>query len=799
MFASKDLFAARGGYRVTKSLRFRSSASAYLSRTPGSAGNRTTWTWSAWVKQGTISANLCLFAAQDAAGSAAAIYTNIQFVSGNLGVYRWNGSTYDLSVLTNAVYRDPSAWMHICISVDTTQATASNRTRIYINGVETAYNSPTYPAQNFQTDINATTRHAVCALVRVSPNNYSGYFDGYLAEVNFIDGQALDATSFGQTDNNGVWQPKAYTGTYGTNGFYLKFADASGATATTIGKDSSPNGNNWAPNNISVASGVTYDSMLDSPTNFDDGGNGVGNYAVLNPLIASSNTFSQGNLVATMSSVTNAKFVSTMGVTSGKWYMEFAVSSWANCPIGITSTTVPQAYLANADASTSVAFWPGSSGTSLYINAVSQTFSGSSTTWAGTDIAGLALDADSGTIALYKNGTLVGSAVSYTSYWTGLTYFAGGNYIGGLIYYANFGQRPFAYTPPSGFRALNTQNLTTPTIMNGAAYMDATIYTGNGSSSRTFTGELFSPDLVWIKGRSGATDHALYDAVRGVQLQLESNNTGAETTESTGLTAFTADGFTIGSLAQINTNAATYVAWLWDAASSDTTNTSGSVTSVVRANVTAGFSVARINAPGASTFTFGHGLNAVPKMVIVKSRTSVTSWLVYHASATTTSQYLVLNSTAAIASVANIWGTSSPTSTLMGGNGSQWGAGSDNYIAYCFADVAGYSAFGSYTGNGSTDGPFVYLGFRPRWLMVKNTSTAATDWFIVDSSINTYNVVSNLLVPNTNGAEIGSLTICDFTSNGVKFRDTNSSRNASGSIYIYAAFAENPFKISRAR
>lgn len=341
---------------------------------------------------------------------------------------------------------------------------------------------------------------------------------------------------------------------------------------------------------------------------------------------------------------------------------------------------------------------------------------------------------------------------------------------------------------------------TTYAIPDGRTVMAATLYTGTGATqtiNNSANGVSFQPDLVWVKGRSGATDHAWYDAVRGVQKQLESNTTTAETTETTGLTAFGTTGFTIGALAQMNTNAATYVAWQWNAGGTTVTNTSGSISAQVRANATAGFSVVGYTGTGANA-TVGHGLGVAPSMIITKVRsTSGADWSVYHASVGNTKS-LFLNTTAAPSTSVNFWNNTSPTSTVfsVGISGGTNNSG-NTMIAYCFAAVAGYSAFGSYTGNGSADGPFVYLGFRPRFVMWKRTDAVA-NWFLMDSSRTPANPVNLELYADQTNAEV-TFTDCDFLSNGFKLRTSDSSRNASGGTYIYAAFGENPFKFSNAR
>ena len=297
---------------------------------------------------------------------------------------------------------------------------------------------------------------------------------------------------------------------------------------------------------------------------------------------------------------------------------------------------------------------------------------------------------------------------------------------------------------------------------------------------------------MWIKERNGAADHGLYDAVRGVQKQLESNTTDAETTETTGLTAFNTDGFTVGALAQLNTNTDTYVAWNWKANGAGSTNTAGSITSTVSANTTSGFSIVTWTGNSANA-TIGHGLGVAPSMVIIKYRGTTDNWYVYHTS-TGAGQYLVLNGTGAAAASTNIWQNTAPTSSVfsIGFTNNQ-----STIVAYCFAEVPGYSRFGSYTGNGSSDGPFVFTNMRPAYVMIKRTDTTG-NWIVWDTTRNTFNVMGEELYPNLSNA--GSTTTdLDVLSNGFKLRNTTADFNASGGTYIYAAFAEAPFKYALAR
>jgi hypothetical protein len=344
---------------------------------------------------------------------------------------------------------------------------------------------------------------------------------------------------------------------------------------------------------------------------------------------------------------------------------------------------------------------------------------------------------------------------------------------------------------------------TTYAIPDGRTVMAATLYQADGANSKiinnSVNGVSMQPDLVWIKSRSNAESHVLWDALRSNN-QLGSNTTAAEAAMGQ-LTSLNSNGFTVGyGAGQVNFSTYTYVGWQWNAGGSTVTNTSGSISAQVRANTTAGFSVVTYTGTG-SAATVGHGLGVAPRMIIVKRLNSAVNWSVYNANIGNTN-YLQLNSTvnSTAQGANNWWNSTNPTSTVFSiGTIADTNASGGTYVAYCFAPVAGYSAFGSYTGNGSADGPFVYLGFRPRWVMIKCSSSAGLDWNIVDTSRNTYNVTTSRLWADLSNAEDSSDNVCDITSNGFKLRSTNTNTNANGATFIYVAFAENPFKYANAR
>jgi len=325
-------------------------------------------------------------------------------------------------------------------------------------------------------------------------------------------------------------------------------------------------------------------------------------------------------------------------------------------------------------------------------------------------------------------------------------------------------------------------------------YFETKLYTGTGAT-HSISGLNFQPDLTWIKTRnSGADWHRLIDAVRGTTKELYSNATNAESIQAQSLQTFNTDGFTLGTLAEVNASGNTFVSWNFKANGAGVSNTAGSITSTVSASTTSGFSIVSYTGTGANA-TVGHGLGVAPKMIIVKSRSGVFNWGVYHESIGNT-KYLELNETTASQASSTLWQNTTPTSSFFSlGSNNTVNQSSGTYIAYCFAEKKGFSKFGSYVGNGSADGTFVYTGFKPAFVIQKATSTIAS-WHVVDNKRNTYNPEANRLWANLSDAEGTGYNICDFVSNGFKFRDSTGGWNGSGTNFIYMAFAENPFTTS---
>lgn len=814
LLASED-----GGYRISRSVRLRSSANAYLSWTPSTTATSTQkLTYSGWIKRGILS-TVQHFGLNGAVSAGAR--DAIRFTTSNaLEIFLNEASSSYLA--TTQLFRDPSAWYHIVVAVDTTQATSSDRIKVYVNGVQiTSFSTATYPTQNYNFTGWLVSGKAQ-NLGRSPEPNY--YFDGYMTDINVVDGQQLTPTSFGEFDAlTGVWNPIRYTGTYGTNGFYLKFDDTS-----AFGKDSSGNNNTWTSNNISNIAGTTYDSMVDSPTNYGSdtgaGGEVRGNYCILNPIDNGNSNIllTNGNISVSSSTTWDRGVKGTLGVSSGKYYYEYThgtVNAGSNpaADIGWTKyTSLVNSYTNGGAGSSDTYLVQGSNGNKN--NGGTNTSYGSAFTTG--DVEMCAIDLDNGKMYWGKNGTWFNSgnpASGTNAAYTGVS----GTFLplwywglspgtsGVLISNINFGQRPFSYTAPSGFKALCSQNISVPTVLNGANYMAATIWTGTGTNPRTFTGLAFKPDLIWNKSRSNNGYGALWDSVRGGTKALQTYSPTDENTigdAGGSITSFNSDGATFanGSVndSWFNSSAVTYVNWQWKASGSTVSNTAGSITSTVNANTTAGFSILTYTGNGTVGATVGHGLGVTPGMVIVKSRSTSQDWPMKILPYMTGGQRLELNTTNASTTEAagsgSLWNATNPNSTVITlGNQAMTNANGTTYVAYCWAQITGYSAFGSYTGNGSSDGPFVYCGFRPRWVMVKDTVNV-TYWILCDSSRNTYNVVDGDLYPNASFAEAADPSF-DFLANGFKVRKAGGNFNNSGAATIYAAFAENPFTLARAR
>jgi len=350
--------------------------------------------------------------------------------------------------------------------------------------------------------------------------------------------------------------------------------------------------------------------------------------------------------------------------------------------------------------------------------------------------------------------------------------------------------------------ALCASNISTPTIKKPSDHFNPVLYTGNGST-QSITGAGFQPDLVWIKNRSASDNHKLTDAVRGVTKELESNTLDAEVTNADALTAFGSDGFSLGDDDEYNTNTENYVSWNWKANGSGSSDEAGSINVTRSTNTDAGFSIISYTGNDTDGATISHGLGAVPHFILVKKRTGTDGWGVLHWDRGTPGHYNMELNTTSAGSDSNIpWNDTAPTSSLITLNGNNYANSSSyTYIMYAWAEIAGFSKFGKYLGNGDTNGSVIRLGFKPAFVIVKKSSSSGSSWFMWDNKRDSYNPVgvNSMWADAVNGDTDHSSYYIDFLSNGFKLRGTNAGSNASGGTIMYMAWAEAPLSYSTAR
>jgi len=762
---------------ISNSCRFDDGDTAYLSKTYGSAGDRRQWTWSGWYKRGNLGVQQILFS-----GGSTGAPDAIQINSGDALNY-YGGGAVDANKVSTMLLRDTASWYHIVVALDTDQGTAANRNRIYVNGVEVT-DFDTNTNHDLNDDLNITNNVLHCV---GNHTNLTLPMDGYLSDVYFIDGQQLTPSFFGTT-NSGVWVPTTYTGTYGTNGFRLDFADSG-----SLGNDVSGNNNDYTSNNLAAS-----DQVPDTPTN---------NWCVLNAVWkpdTDAGVLKQGNLLLESSGAAAYSCKpGTFAFDSGKWYFEMKYVNAAGAPrarIGVVDITDSTIGYLGSDAGAYAYVYDGDKS-----NNTTDTAYGSSFTTG--DIVACAIDMDNGAIWFSKNGTWQNSATineiatgdTSNAAFTGITgyKFPACNVYQDDDVYMNFGQDSanvatgnadinnygdFEYTVPSGFLALCSANLTDPAIIKSSEGFDTTIYTGNGSA-RSITGIDFQPDLVWIKNRAVADEHKLTDSVRGVTKELSSDSNNLESTAVSGVTAFNANGFSLGNGADgYNDNTETFVSWSW------------------LEGATQGFDIVGYVGTGASG-TVAHNLGVAPEVMIVKGRdtSAARNWGVYHASAATDPEtdQGYLNTTVAFADDATFWNDTAPTSTVFTvGTWDGVNESGKNYIAYLFAPIDGFSKFGSYEGNGNANGPFVYCGFRPAMIICKSIDSTSS-WHVYDNSRVGYNAAGNYRLNTDATSAESTASEIDILSNGFKIRIATDPNVAE--TYIFMAWAEMPAKFSNAR
>ena len=770
-------------HSIGQSLRGNEADSPYLSRTPSSASNRKTYTISAWIKP---SLEVATFSILGAGSSGSAYY--IFGIEGDDLYFEETSSGGALRA--NRKLRDPSAWYHLVASVDTTQATASNRIKLYVNGVrETSFSGETYMAQDFESAyINNTSVH----YIGYSPAQGSHYLNGYMSEVVFLDGVASDPTTLGLGElKDGIWVPKNVSGlTFGTNGFHLDFADSS-----AIGNDVSGQNNDFAVSGLAAT-----DVLPTSPTN---------TFAVLQPTAFvnigganSAQTLSEGNLKFTGTSSEGRSTPATIRVTSGKYYVEATKVSGSGSVV--MDFVVNDASVADKSTSTTG---------DIIIGAVDvdagKYWSGLNNTWDGSGNPATGAN-PTGTFTANSSFTFSGRV--YDSSRAGVfnfgqdSSFAGNKTSGSAGASDTNGIGDFYYTPPTDYLTLCSANLPEVAIIDGSEYFNTALYTGNGSNGLAITGVNFQPNWTWIKSRSGTAYHELHDSIRGAGKRLFSNETTAEGDVGT-VSSFDSDGFTVSrnnAYDGTNQNAKTFVSWNWLAGTAVSGNTSGSGTAKAYSgsvNTEAGFSIITYKGNGTAGHTIPHHLGKTPTFIIVKDRDNASNWRVW-GTGVSIAKALGLDTSNAEENSGNDngnWNNTLPTDNVFSVGSFNSGNRTDaDFIAYCFTDIEGYCKAGSYIGNGNADGTFIHTGFRPSWVMIKRTDSSA-DWWVLDNKRNSSNVVDLRLRPNSSSAEEGPDATFDFLANGLKIRGNYSTLNASSGTYIYLAFAEQPFKYANAR
>tara|TARA_R100000805_G_C3621447_1_gene125771 strand:+ start:14 stop:2506 length:2493 start_codon:yes stop_codon:yes gene_type:complete len=809
---------------ATQSARF--DANHYMTQSaPSSAGDRRQFTFSWWAKKSNTAEYATLYSNLLSGSNSNSTFFLI-YLDGSASTVVAGGIDY--AVVSTAKLRDTSNWYHCVLVVDTDQASNDNRMKIYINGILGSSMSGTCP----QTDLPVNNTQAYQIGRRMINNDR--YMDAYIADFHLIDGTAVSDTSrtnpstgateyvideFGEF-KNGVWIPKAYSGSYGTNGFRLEFKETgTSANSSGIGADTSGNTHHFTP-----VSMVASDSNLpDSPEN---------NFATLDINIGAgqkaSATYSEGNLKYTSTDAYDTA-IGTIGVASGKWYFEARRNSNGYQTIGLRQDphTQKSTYLGQNSANSGIMY---SSFVSKVYNATAGTTDVFSTS--SGDIMQVAFDADNGYVWFGANNTFNGTVDSSSGRFT-LDGFVSGKYLFPAFGYrnsqtVNFGQDSsfageetaqnntdgnghgdFYYAPPSGYLALCNANLP-DTGFNAdesnqpTAFHNVVIYSGTGNTTQNITGVGFQPDWVWIKNRNTTVNHYVLDSTRGLK-DLHSNTTDAQGDSTNRFNSFDSDGFQVehtgGGNGFTNGSGQTYVAWNWKInGGTTTTDTTGTQDSIIQTNQTLGMTIGTHEATS-GTYTFAHGLGATPEFLMFRNIDGSDNWVYWHtgmAAAGTTLQYI--NSTVANSNSGSAW-LSTLNSTLIGITTGQVSGTSGTHLFWAFRSIEGFSKFGSYEGNANADGPLIHTGFRPSLIWIKNYDTGSTDHLIYDDtrhkSSNSGNPREYHLITNSTD-DTQDLYDIDFLSNGFKIRHGDVNNINAGDTYLYWAWAHNPFKFSNA-
>ena len=755
-------------YTVNYSARFDRGGSDYLSTTLGTGGDTKTWTLSLWIKRGMLSGGsiycTIMAAGSDSSGGTTG-YTMFRFNNDDtLELDSYASSARLFRRNTNRKFTHTDNWVNIIIAFDSTETSAGDRIKIYVNGVqETSFAASVDPALNEAGgNFGANEPQGIGTFLTPSATDF---FDGYMSEIVFVDGTALAPSSFGETDTStNRWIPKDVSGlTFGDEGFYLEFG-----TGNDLGDDTSGNTNDFTETNMDTTNGSNQ--MYDTPTR---------NFATIAATPYEFNAPSSltvGNLDMASSVSTNVQATQTWASASN-FYFEI---QWTR------GDTVRVAIFPADDMGNSNGLYLtwNSAGTYVYSNNVE--LAATLFTASAGEVIGVHVNGD--TVQFYQDGTSRGTAypINPGPGNTAQQYTVVIGATGGAdAIKCNFGQWRywdgtalsldsdaggyFRYTVPTDAKAITQDN--------------------RDENTAGITG------FAWLKDREATESHMLLDRVRGIYEYITSDGNYAQATSVGSVQRFLQQGVQIGNEAVINADGNSNVLWQWVANGTGTLNEEGSIDSTVSANTDAGFSIATFEGTGANA-TVGHGLSAAPEFVMIKNTATTNNWAAGHTGLTSWSYYLVLDQNAAQADTPTIFDggnyAGGPTAAIVYlGSSAQSNGSTNTMIMYSWVGVEGYSKFGSYPGNDDDDGPFVYLGFKPAWLMIKRRGSTG-NWTIRDDKRNPYNPVNLELYANGTDADYTEDPSLDFTSNGFKLRDTAGALNADDT-YIYCAFAENPF------
>ena len=832
-------------YRVENSIKLEHRNQEWLYRDNPTAGNRRTFTISMWFKRGfKMEAGDDFLMSQ---GSNARYHFAADTIR-----FMFSGNSTELESVRKL--RDTSAWYHVVLAVDTTQATASNRVKCYVNGQQNPWSNTKYPSQNEESDWMNTNDMYLGGWQGDGSYDISAYF----AEVAVIDGTQYAASDFGEyDDDSGIWIPKDFKDdvTFGSEGFYLEFKDSSSS-----GADTSGNSNDLADSNISAA-----DHATDTPTN---------NFCVLNQHINIGNQYGryvqrhrEGNTQPDEPTGSFGGVFGTHSFSSGKWYWEAKSYFPSGTAVNLQSFGVASMKNSGSQEDSVSGFHPAESTYGMYPSASTGIYptNASTTSYKGTtgssandnlgvnadgNIWQIAFDADNGKVWFGKNDTWMnttgGTSVSKSDIAAGnnaryedLNDDAEGPWIPCFgMYNANSGHHMdvnfggytaatpssgnadqngygnFEYEPPSGFLAICSENLGAETsIDDPSEHFQENTYSGAGASTQVTLGgnSDLQPDLLWIKRRNGGYGHGLFDTNRGIAKLLESNNNNTENTNQTWISNIGSDSFTIGPNEQfLSISGGTYVSWAWKANGGTTsTDSNGGYNTTVQANTDAGFSIATYTGTGGTSptaTTVGHGLGKKPDFIIIRARNRSENWHAFHSASGVGG--FILDDNSAHNNNAVLGDTMPTTSVYKLGTDLRMNGGY-NYVMYSWAEIPGYSTFGKYEGNGyhntaggyptGKDGPFIHTGFRPALIFIKCDNTNGS-WTVYGHNRGGYNNNNDAVFWNSDAAEAGaniSGSNIDIFSNGFKIKSSDNTINSAGSTYVYGAWALNPQQTSK--